>query len=239
MKTTLKKTIQEFADDKSYFSFRQLKQFLLSNKFVFADVSIKKSLKLLTDDKIIFSAGRGYYSNIQSELFLDFSPIEPIAQIIKQKFPLLQISIWSTKQINFAFHHTQNKFFTFVFADKDSLVFLRDHLVDSNLSVYLNPLKSDLEKITFTAESSIILRPFIARSINIGNYASVEKILVDLYLESDRLAILDKSEFAQVFQNLLLNYRLNLSALLDYAERRKIATKIKQLLIEYTNPTLI
>ena len=239
MKTTLKKTIQEFANGKSYFSFRQLKQYLLSNKFVFADVSIKKSLKLLTDEKIFFSAGRGYYSNIQSELILDYSPIESIAQVLKQKFPLLQFSIWSTKQINFAFHHTQNKFFTFVYADKDSLIFLRDNLVESNFSVYLNPRKSDLEKIIFTAESSIILRPFIARSINLGNYASIEKIIVDLYLESERLAILDKSEYNQVFQNLLLNYRLNLSALLDYAERRKIVTKIKQLLVKYTNPTLV
>lgn len=239
MTTTAKKLIQEFADHKSYFSYRQLKQYLRSNKFVYADVSIKKALKLLVDEKLIFSAGRGYYSNINSEVPLDFSPIDSIVQIVKQKFPLLQFSVWSTKQINFAFHHTQNKFFTFVYADKDSLVFLRDHLVEAGFSTFLNPIRRDLVKTSFSDIDSIILRPLIARSVNIGNYASIEKIIVDLSLESERLNILEKSEYTRVFEHLLLNYRLNLSALLDYGERRKIMTKIKQLLIKYTNPTLV
>ncbi|MHB8871920.1 MAG: DUF6577 family protein [Candidatus Doudnabacteria bacterium] len=239
MKATIKNIIQEFANDKNYFSFQQLKQYLRSNKFVYADVSLKKALKLLADEELIFSAGRGYYSNIPMELNLDPSPIVSIVQIVKQKFPLLQFSVWGTKQINFAFHHTQNKFFTFIYADRDSLVFLRDHLVEANFPVFLNPFRSDLEKTTFTAENSIILRPFITRSVSIGNYASIEKIIVDLFLESDRLNILDKSEYTRIFEHLLLNYRLNISALLDYAERRKIMTKIKQLLIKYTNPTLV
>ena len=147
--------------------------------------------------------------------------------------------MWSTKQINFAFHHLQNKFFTFIYADKNSLIYLRDYLLDEGHSVFLNPLKSDSGKTVFSQVDSIILRNFVSHSLS-KNYSSpIEKILVDLFLESERLNIIDLSEYSRVFEYLIKNYRLNISSLLDYAERRKNLTKIKQFLIKYTNPTFL
>ncbi len=231
MKATLKNILKDFPGDKNYFSLKQIKKYLHSKNYNYADVSIKKYLKQLIDEKIIFSAGRGYYSTISEVLTLDTSSIYSIVKTIKQKFPLLEYSVWSTRQINFAFHHLQNKFFTFIYADKDSLTYLRDHLIDDGFSVFLNPTKSDLEKTTFISENSIILRQYVTRSISKDHIASIEKIMVDLYLESDRLNIIDNSEYARVFGYFIQNYRLNISALLDYAERRKISAKMKHYLV--------
>jgi len=239
MKPNLIDILKDFCSDKNYFSLTQIKKYLQSDGIKYADISIKKSLKQLVDDQFIFSAGRGYYYRISSELNLDPLAIEPIVKNINRKFPLLEFSVWSTKQLNFAFHHLQNKFFTFIYADKDSLIYLRDYLIDDGFSIFLNPTKSDLKRTAFTSENSIILRNYVARSISTDHIASIEKIMVDLYLESDRLNIFDKSEYSRVFEYLLQNYRLNISALLAYAERRKILTKTKHFLTKYTNPTFV
>lgn len=237
MKTNLTEIIKSFFEGKNYLSLKQIKKQLQTHKLYYADVSIKKSLKILADEKIIYSAGRGYYSTIEKEVELENLFIEPIIKILKEKFPSLEISVWSTKQINFAFHHLQNKFFTFIYADKDALIYLRDNLAESGYNVYLNPTKTDLDKLTFTTDNSLILRQYVSHNLSRNVYSSIEKILVDLYLESDRLNIIDNSEYDRVFEYLLHNYRLNISSLLDYAERRKILLKIKHFIIKYTNPT--
>lgn len=239
MKANLTEIIKNFIVDKNYLSLTQIKIHLKSLNLDYADVSIKKSLKILTKDKIIFSAGRGYYSKISKIVELDNLHIEPIIKIINSKFPLLEVSVWSTKQINFAFHHLQSKFFTFIYANKDAFIYLRDHLAENGYSVYMNPNKQDLNKFTFTADNSLILRQFVSHNLSKNIYSPIEKILVDLYLEADRLNFIDYSEYEKVFGYFLQNFRLNISSLMDYAERRKILTKIKHFLIKYTNPTFV
>ncbi len=239
MKTTIKNIIKEFSSDKNYFSLKQFKTFLKRQNYKYSDASIKKYLKELIDEKNIFSAGRGFYSKIPNEFIIDASSINSLIETVRQKFPLLEFSLWSTKQINFAFHHTQNKFFTFIYADKDSLIYLRDFLIDQDYSVFLNPIKSDLVKTSFNNENSLVLRNYIIHSLSNSNISPIEKILVDLFLETDRINIIDISEYSRIFEYFLTNYCLNLSALLDYAERRKNLTKIKQFLTKYTNPTIL
>jgi hypothetical protein len=236
-KTTIKNIIQDFARDKNYLSLAQVKNYLNQKGYEYAEVSIKKYVKTLVDEKILFDAGRGYYSTIQSVFILATSLILSLIKLVEEKFPLLDFSVWSTKQISFAFHHLQNRFFTFIYADKDSLVYLRDYLVGKDYPVFLNPTKKDLEKTVFVKEDSLILRQQVSRSKSKEHAASIEKILVDLYLEADRLNLVDKSEYSRIFQYFIQNYRLNISSLLDYAERRKILNKIKQFLGKYTNAT--
>jgi hypothetical protein len=131
-----------------------------------------------------------------------------------------------------AFHHTQNIFYTFIYAEQDALFSLRDFLLENNYVAYMNPGKND--KNFVLQDGTIILRPNITRSKSVNNMSSIEKVLVDLYIEGERLGIIDRNEYEKIFSN-IFNYRLNISLLMDYSERRKIDDNIKEILEKYTN----
>lgn len=237
MKKTLRNIIIEYSSDKKYFSMNELKEYLKSNNYNYSDAAIKKYLKQLIQEKEIYSAGRSFYSRILNELKLETAYIEPIIEKMDRKFPLLKYSLWSTEQLKMAFHHTQNKFFTFIYSEIDSLIYIRDYLSNTMGTVLLNPTKYETEKMVFNSSNTIILRANIIHNLSENKIAPIEKILIDLYIESQRLDFIDESEYKKIFEYYIENYRINISQLLDYAERRKILTKIKYYLRKYTNPT--
>lgn len=239
MRKTLKTLINEFAEGKNYFSLNQIRKFLSSKGLKYSDVSIKKYIRQLINENYFYKAGRGYYSNIKTEFESYDRSLKPIVNLIKQKSPSLEFSVWSTEQIKFAFHHLQNRFYTFIYSETDSLEILRDRLVEAGYFVYLNPTKNEVGKNPFTEQNSIVLRNRINHKLSNEHFAPIEKILVDLYIETNWINIIDLSEYSRVFQFILNNYRINISLLLDYSERRKILVKIKEHLTEYINPTFI
>ena len=237
MKTELSDILEKFATTKDYFSLDQLREHLTALKLDYSDITIKKYLKNLSDQKVIFSAGRGYYSTLSKVIELSDEQINPLVEALRQKYPLIKFSVWSTRSIRFAFHHLQNIFYTFISADKEALIFIRDFLIEKKYDVYLNPLPGELDKNVILKDGSIILRPSITRSKSVSNIASIEQILVDLFVEKDKLNLIDKSEYNKVFSYILSNFRISISSLLTYAERRKIQSEIKILLTKYTNAT--
>ncbi len=236
-KTEILDILKSFSAKYNYFSLNQIRKHLASLELNYADITVKKYLELLKVQKQIFSAGRGYYSTIPNEIILNDEELDNLGKLIKDKFPFLKYSLWSTKIISFAFHHLQNKFFTFIYSDKDALIYLRDFLTEQNYSVYLNPSKNDFDKNIVLKNGSLILRGSITRTKNVHYTSSIEKILIDLYIEKDRLSLIDASEYGRVFENIIKSYRINISSLLDYAERRKILSKTKLLITKYTNAT--
>lgn len=69
-----------------------------------------------------------------------------------------------------------------------------------------------------------------------GYYATLEKILVDMFLEKDRLRLMDGAEYERVFRNLILSHRINMPRLLRYADRRKVKHKlVKEILMLETD----
>lgn len=239
MKKTLKALIKEFAEGQSYFSLNQIRKFLSSKELKYSNVSINKYIKQLRNENYLYSSGRGYYSKIKNEFKPNSKSLKPIIELIKQKSPLLEFSVWSTEQIKFAFHHLQNRFYTFIYSESDSLEILRDRLASKGYSVYLNPTINDVKKNPFTEQNSIILRNRINHKLSKEQFAPIEKILVDLHIEADWIGIIDLEEYSRVFEYFIKNYRLNISLLLDYAERRKILTIIKEYLRKYINPTFV
>ncbi|MBU2446699.1 MAG: hypothetical protein KJ666_14175 [Bacteroidetes bacterium] len=237
MKTEPSDIIKKFASTKDYFSLDQLREHLNSLMLDYSDIAIKKYLKNISDQKIIFSAGRGYYSTIPKVLELSDENLQSLIEVIIQKYPFVKFSVWSTKTISFAFHHLQNRFYTFILAEKDALIFLRDFLVEKKYDVYLNPSPDELDKNVLLKDGSIILRPSVTRSKAISNIASIEQILIDFYVEKDRLKLIDESEYKRVFSYIISNFRISISSLLTYAERRKIHAEMKLFIEKYTNAT--
>nr|CBH37778.1 hypothetical protein BSM_12550 [uncultured archaeon] len=155
---------------------------------------------------------------------------------------ILYFSCWSTEQIKGFFHHLPSQFVTFIYADKDFLQALKDFLTDKGYNTYLNPRKSETEKYVELKNQTVILRPPISsREPKNQCFAKIEKILVDLRMETRKVNLMDMGEYQKIFSNIICNYRINMAEMLDYAERRKIKEKMQDMCIipKSTNVTFL
>ena len=230
---TIKESIIEYAKDKYYFHINDLKRYFSKKRIKFEEDTLKKYLYLLKKNKVMYPAGRGWYSNIQKEFELNIKPTEKIIKLLIEKFPLLEFSCWSTEQLKGFFHHLPTQFITFIYADKDFLSILRDFLSENNYNIYLNPSKIEAEKFIELKTKPIILRPSVSSRISKDkNLTKIEKILVDLFMEMKKFSLIDKDEYIKIVSNIILNYRINMAEMLDYAHNRKTKDEIKNLFIE-------
>ena len=231
--TTIKEFIIDYARDKYYFHINDLKRYLLKNQIKFEEDTLKKYLYLLKKNEVIYSSGRGWYSSIQKEFYLNTKPINKIIKLLMEKFPLLKFSCWSTAQLKGFFHHLPNQFATFIYVDKDFLSTLKDFLTENNYNVFLNPSKIEAEKFIELKTKTIVLRPFVSLRVSKeNNSAKIEKIFVDLFMEIKKINLLDREEYIKIISNIIFDYRINVAEMLDYSHNRKTKDEIKNLFIE-------
>lgn len=228
--------LRKYCEGMNYLTLDQIISFLSDQGYSYSNETIKKYIHNLKQSEVIFSAGRGFYSTLQNKYQPRSDDLNELIELIKTKYPLITFSIWSTKILAPFFHHTQNQFYIFLYADKDTLIFLRDFLIENNFKAYLNPSVND--KNIVLQNNTVILRDYITRSKEENHISSIEKILVDLLIESEKLNMIDLSEYEKVFETIINGYLLNISYLIDYSERRKVTTLIQKLVVKYTNATL-
>ena len=231
--TTIKESIINYARDRYYFHINDLKRYFSEKGIKFEEDTLKKYLYLLKKNKVMYPAGRGWYSNIQKEFELNIKPTEKIIKLLIGKFPFLEFSCWSTEQLKGFFHHLPSQFITFIYADKDFLSTLRDFLSENDYNIYLNPSKIEAEKFIELKTKPIILRPSVSSRISKDkNLTKIEKILVDLFMETKKISFIDRGEYIKIVSNIILNYRINMAEMLDYAHNRKTKDEIKKLFLE-------
>jgi hypothetical protein len=236
---TIKEYIINYTRNKYYFHINDLKRYFAEKGTKFRKNSLKQQLYLLKKEEFIYSAGRGWYSNIQKEFELNIEPTEKIIKLLIEKFPLLEFSCWSTEQLKGFFHHLPSQFVTFIYTDKDFLQSVKDFLIENNYNVYLNPHKIEAEKFVELKTQTIILRPSVSSRVSKEkNLTKIEKILVDLFMEMKKINLIDQEEYMKIISNIVLNYRINMAEILDYADRREAKERVWHIIkncIELTN----
>jgi len=237
-KTTIKEHIINYTKNKYYFHINNLKKYFTEKEIRFEEDTLKRYLYLLKKNELVYTAGRGWYSNIKKEFELDIEPVEKIIRLITDKFPLLEFSCWSTEQLKGSFHHLPTQFVTFIYTDKDFLQSVKDFLIENDYNVYLNPYKIEAEKFVELKTKTIILRPSISSRVpKEKNRAKIEKILVDLFMETKKVGLIDKEEYIRIISNVIVSYRINVAEMLDYAHNRKIKNEIQNIIMKINKST--
>ncbi len=221
-KEILVKEIISLKELSSYFNYDDVKKLLDEKNIPITNSTLKTYLHSFTKDKVIFDAGKGWYSSIEKQFELNKEPVKDIIKNIKQKFPLLSFSCWSTEQLNSFTHHILSKFITFVFTDSDYIRNTAEILNDAGYSAYENPTKPEIAKLFKINEKTVVLRPSITKQPeNNKNYAPIEKIIIDFLMENRNFKIMEKAEAEKVAKKVLVFGRINMSVMLSYSKRRK------------------
>lgn len=226
----MKEAVITYARNKTYFSIDQLKSHLENQGINYSNESIKKYVYNLKNAGEIYDAGRGWYSNISQAFQLDKEPVKKIIDLVEKQFPLLSFSCWSTEQLRSYFHHLQAKFVTFVYSDRDYIPPIFEFLRENDFNAYLNPFQYEIKKSFLVEEDTIIIRPSITKAPSQDHFATIEKILVDLYVENEKLQLTEDWEFNNLFIEIISSQRISMASLLGYAIRRKVTDEIKSLL---------
>ncbi|NWF89925.1 MAG: hypothetical protein HXY50_10745 [Ignavibacteriaceae bacterium] len=232
MTVNIKTEISNLSKQYSYLSSTFLKEYLRKKKISSVPSTVNQYLSQLKKEKIIYDAGRGWYSNIQNTFQSESAFQNNVVNSITKDFPFLEFNCWSISQIKDYFHHQFTKDLIFIYSSFDSLSSLNDYLNANGFKVYNNPGKQMVKDYFILQSDSIILRPSISEEPKNNFSSSVEKILIDLYLEKDKLNLFDETEYKRLFYNLICSSRINMAQLLRYSSRREVKmTFVKNILM--------
>jgi len=210
------------AEHHKYFSLDALKRYLASQKLTYMPETVNAYVSRMKRDGEIFSAGRGWYSSLAEAFELDPRPVAKLTANLEERFPLLDFACWSTEQMNPYLHHMLGKFVAFVYVDRDAMASLFDALRELGYQPHLNPTRREAAKSFVIDEKTVVIRPSVAHAPVKGHRARMEKLLVDLHVEREALALLDPDELREAAAAAVSARRIEIAKLIAYARRRKV-----------------
>tara|TARA_B110000967_G_C18885465_1_gene563692 strand:- start:1755 stop:2483 length:729 start_codon:yes stop_codon:yes gene_type:complete len=187
----------------------------------------------LVDRGIIRRIGRGKYKLGKQK---EFKPLlsEEIKNLylkLKEEFPFLDISIWSTKWIAQWMLHIPNNYETILEVEKGSEENVFYFLSDIRDNVFLNPSKDILDKYATRNEPIVIIKNLITdaplQDVEQVKIPSIEKILVDLIIDTQLYAAYQGRDLDSIIENAFQYNTIKKDTLLRYADRRRKKPFIK------------
>lgn len=148
--------------------------------------------------------------------------------LIKKRYPFVKFSIWETKLLHDFMNHQPFDSFTILEVEKEVMEPIFHFLKEKRNNVFLNPSKGDIENYILT-NNVIIIKPLLKDAPLIkGNVIvpKIEKILVDIFFESDLFIAYQGEELINIFERVYSEYTINASTLYRYARNRGIKEKI-------------
>jgi len=210
----------ELTEKSKYFSLLQLRELLVHRDVPAASATLLQYLHEAVAEGVIHRAGRGWFSSLATPFELNREPVRDLASTLENRFPLLEFSCWSTAQIAGYGHHLLGRFVAFAHTERDSMESVAGALRVAGWSAFLNPTQQEVTKSFRVTEKTVVVRPAVSRAPVDGKFASVEKLLVDLHVESTALQLMDAGEYQRIVANLAGSARISVGTLAQYAERR-------------------
>jgi hypothetical protein len=212
----------------AYFSLNAVKRALAGAHIVLSDDTLREYMSEAMATGVVSDAGRGWYCRHTKPVRLDPKPVAKIIREVKKAFPLLDFCCWSTVQFNPFAQHLIAQPTILLYAESDALDSVADALKAAGWDAWANPGKAEADRLIRPGEKTIILRPTKGDQPEAKDHvAPIEKALVDLLVEANRLQLLDAAEVQRIVDNALGAALLQLTVLFGYAEdlKKKIESR--------------
>lgn len=198
----------------------------VSNNYITGFVRVLKSKGVITPLK------RGIYTLNAKKSFqpeID-KHLKKIHKIFIEKYPEISYCVWSSNVLHTLMNLQPFNHFYIIETEKDILNSVFYLLKENNINAFLNPDKGTAEKYMAESKNSVVVKPFITRTpfapFNKIKTASLEKILVDIFCDTDIFFYYQGNELKNIFSNAFRYYQIDYSKFLNYAVRRNQKTKL-------------
>ncbi len=203
----------------AYFPLGVVKRSLTSSGIELADDTLRKYMSEAMSSGIVGDAGRGWYSRHLKPVTLYGKPLAKLIRFVAKAFPLLDFCCWATTQLNPFAQHLIAQPSIFLYAESDTLESVAAHLRGNGWEAWVNPGKKEAARFVRPGEKTVILRPAIVKQPpSQSHLATIEKVLVDLKIEAEKLQLMDAAEVQRILDNVLGSGLLQLPVLFRYAE---------------------
>jgi hypothetical protein len=220
--TLFTRLLPTLKEQSAYFSLAAVKRALVEAEIELADDTLREYMSEAMASGVVSDAGRGWYSRHQQPVTLDLKPVAKIIREVKKAFPLLDFCCWSTVQFNPFAQHLIAQPTILLYADGDALNPLVDALRATGWDAWANPGIKHAEQFIRPGEKTAVLRPAKSRQPECNNHVvTIEKALVDLVVEADRLQLMDSAEVERIIDSVLASGLVQLTDLLGNAELSK------------------
>ena len=220
--------LSKLKEQSAYFSLATVKLALTASEIELSDETLREYMSEAMATSVVSDAGRGWYSRHTKPVILDPKPVAKIIRDVKKAFPLLDFCCWSTVQFNPFAQHLIAQPTILLYAEGDTLEIVSDHLRDAGWKSWASPRKADVERFVRPGEGTVILRPAKSGQPEAKDHVvPIEKALVDLIVEANKLHLMDSAEVQRIIDTVLGAGLLQLTVLFGYAEdlKKKIESK--------------
>ncbi|WP_052158313.1 DUF6577 family protein [Lacinutrix jangbogonensis] len=195
----------------------------------------------LVDDGIIQRIGRGKYKLGKQK---EFKPVvskdnQILYLKLKEEFPFLDISIWSTKWIAQWMLHIPNNYETIIEVEKGAEDNIFYYVSDIKENVFLNPSKDILDKYANRNEPIVIIKNLITdaplQEVEQVKIPTIEKILVDLIIDTELYKAYQGRDLDNIIENAFQYNTIKKDTLLRYANRRRKKPFVKERIYKKEN----
>jgi hypothetical protein len=239
-----KELVQHF-QARDYFSREELYNFYKQFEPELNEHTFGWRIHNLKKKNIIKPLHKGIYTISSRHLFIPeiSKKIQKISHSIKSNFTGVTYNLWETRWLMEFTRHQAAVHMIILEADKDIIESIFYLLKDKGFkNVFLKPDRNLMEKYISEENESILVKPMISRSpiqkINKIPVATLEKILVDLFCDTDIFYAYGGVEMVNIYSNAFKYYAINFSKLFTYARRRRREAQIKRFIMKHFNDVL-
>lgn len=191
----------------------------------------------MIQDSILVRTSRGHFRIGEKKSFTPIldKNLSAVAKQISKQFPFVSFSVWDSSVLNSLSQHLSDKCFYIIETEKDAVETIFHFLQEKKKAVYLNPTESIVDNY-IQSESA---KPFIIKnliteaptvSVNDVVTSSIEKILVDVYCDTNIFQAYQGNELHLIYSNAFSQYSINQGKLLRYASRRGKKEEIQNII---------
>lgn len=190
--------------------------------------SFENAITYLKSNNIISEIEKDKYVLVTKNIYKykETDEEKKIYDIIKKEFSQINFIVWNTKIINeFTLHYVINNYIV-IEVEKIAIDLIVNLLKAKYLKKYTiltRDILNNNRELFLNAENFIIVKPLHSRSpLNIDNddrYISIEKIMVDLYVDKLYIQYQGK-ELQTIYQNIFEKYDINMKKVIKYAKYR-------------------
>jgi hypothetical protein len=244
--------LKEIYLNKSLIRKGDLRKLFLSKNRNLSEQEFRRVMYSMERNGQIIPIGAGLFGNRLLSNSSDkkkYSPVistnaENVSLRLLEKFPYSPHVVWETNLLREFMVMQPSHNLIIIETEKDSMESFFNYLKQHSITnVFIDPDQLTFERyISDLPESILVFKKITQAPVinqNVITLARLEKILVDVFSDTERFYAFHGQELINIFENAFSNYWINTKTLFRYAGRRNSSQKIKNFINHQTHINLL